>query len=294
MAELAGFLEDTFGILAERQHLELLILKVLPLFSINSKIFLRALVTAFDGHLVNPSNQLSDQPVVWDIFMGRLLQHGYILPGTIDQLGCEDRSWIIKWGKDGFKDTSVFKNLQYSGQSRTINEIPPLSLNPEVATTAELTVILANKRNYIIASADLENIIRMNAGRYVVTEAMQCGRSFDLDISDVWVNQTLFRAITEINSILGLVKSILPNRPRNEIVRRLDTLIRRGSLRSPGRRYDETALPEIKGCGRLTYSVAKLNGHYLSLGKPSSTTKLFVWVHISLSISLRLITQGLC
>ena len=234
MAELADFLEETYGILADRQHLELLILKVLPLSSINPKIFLRALVTAFDGHLVSPSSQMADNAVVWDVFISRLLQHGYILPGTIDQLGCEDRSWVMKWGKEGFKDTSIFKNLQFSGQSRTINEIPTLNLNPEMVPTAELTVTLANKRNYMIASADLENIIRMNSGRYLVTEAMQGGRSFDLDITDVWVNQTLFRAIAEVNSVLGLVKSILPNKPKNEIVRRLDTLMRRGSLRGPG------------------------------------------------------------
>ncbi|RMZ77816.1 hypothetical protein DV737_g4147, partial [Chaetothyriales sp. CBS 132003] len=268
--------EDTYDILAERQHLELLILKVLPLFSINSKIFLRALITAFDGHLVNPSSQRADQPIVWDIFVGRLLQLGYILPGTIDQLGCEKRSWVIKWGKEGFKDTSIFKNLQYSGQCRTINEIPPLSLNPEVSTTAELTVTLANKRNYIIASADLENVVRMNSGRYVVTEAINGGRSFDLDISDVWVNQTLFRAITEINSVLGLVKSILPSRPKNEIVRRLDTILHNRSLRGGTRRYEESALPEIKGCGRLTYSVAKLNGQWLALACKVDGRKIHV------------------
>ena len=274
LAELSDFLQDTYGILADRQHLELLILKVLPLSSINSKIFLRALVTAFDGHLVNPSTKLADQPVVWEIFVSRILQQGYILPGTIDQLGCEDKSWVVKWEKQGFKDTSVFTNLQYSGQSRTLNEIPRLSLNPEVESTAELTVTLANKRNYMIASADLENIIRMNSGRYVVTEAMAGGRSFDLDIADVWVNQSLFRAITEINSVLGLVKAILPNKPKSEIVRRLDTLIRRGSLRGVGQNYDERALPEIKGCGRLTYSVAKLNGHFLSLASKVDGRKI--------------------
>lgn len=56
--ELSEFLEVTYRIRAERQHLELLILKVLPLMSINSKIFLNGLITAFEGPLVNPSPHL--------------------------------------------------------------------------------------------------------------------------------------------------------------------------------------------------------------------------------------------
>jgi hypothetical protein len=261
---LAEFLQETYGIKAGRQDLELLILKVLPLSSINSKIFLKALTSAFDGLHLNPSPNRSDQSIVWNLFIASLLQQGYVLPGTIDQLGCFDQSWIIKWPEGGFKDSSVFKNLQYSGQFRTINEIPPITLNREVVSS-ELTVILSNGGNYIVSHVDLENIIRMTPGRYSVTEAGEGGRSFDLDIIDVWVNQPLFRAIGEINAILGLVKSILPVRPKSEIVRQIDTLLRSGSFRTNRRKYDDSFLPEIKGCGRLTYNVAKLNGHFLAM-----------------------------
>ena len=264
MALLEEFLEETYGIKANRQHLELLILKVLPLSSINSKIFLKALVSAFDVPQVTPSPHRSDQPIVWSMFIGSLLQQGYILPGTIDQLGCFNQSWIVQWPKDGFKNAVVFKNLQYSGDSRTVNEIPPINLNPEVVSS-ELTVILANGGSYIISHVDVENIIRMTPGRYSVTEAGEGGRSFDLDISDIWVNQPLFRGIGEINAILGLVKSILPVRPKNELVRRIDHVLRNRSFRGNGRKYEDSSLPEIKGCGRLTYNVAKLNGHYLAV-----------------------------
>jgi hypothetical protein len=257
-------LEETYGSKADRQHLELLILKVLPLYSINSKIFLKALVSAFEGPLVKPSPHCSDQPVVWNTFIGSLLQQGYILPGTIDQLDGFDQSWIVKWSKDGFKNSGVFKNLQYSGDSRTINEIPTINLSPEVVSSV-LTVILADGGSYIISHVDVENIIRMTPGRYSVTEAGESGRSFDLDISDIWVNQPLFRAISEINAIPGLVKSILPVRPRNEIVRRIDHLLRSGSFRANGRRYEDDSPTVIKACGRLTYNVANLNGHYLAM-----------------------------
>ncbi|KAF7511482.1 hypothetical protein GJ744_004671 [Endocarpon pusillum] len=264
LALLEEFLEETYGIKANRQHLELLILKVLPLSSINSKIFLNALVSAVDLPEVKPSPNRSDQPIVWNVLITSLLQQGYILPGTIDQLGGFDQSWIIKWPKDGFKDAGVFKNLQYSGDSRTVNEIPPMNLNPD-PVSSEVTVVLANGGSYIISHVDLENIMRMTPGKYSVTEAREGGRSFDLDISDVCVNQSLFRATGEINAILGLVKSILPVRPKNEIVRRFDLLLRSGSLRTNGRKYEDSSLPELKCCGRLNYNVARLNGHYLAL-----------------------------
>jgi hypothetical protein len=257
-------LEVTYGISARREDIELLILKVLPLSSINSQIFLNALVQAFEGPLIKPSPHLSDQSMVWNTFIGRLLQRGYILPGTVEDLGCFNQSWVIKWPKEGFKDTQIFKNLQYAGNARTINEIPPVDLNPDVIVGSEITVILANNRNYIVSTADLENIIRMTPGKYSVSEATQGGRSFDLDISDVWVNQSLFRAIAEINAILGLVKSIIPSKPKGEIVRRMGKFLQTGQFRSDNK-YDDTALPEIKGCGRLTYHVAKLNGHDLAL-----------------------------
>jgi hypothetical protein len=85
-------LEETYGIKVNRQHLELLILKVLPFSSINSKILLKALVSGFERPLVKLSPLRSDQPMVWSAFIGSLLQQGYILPGTIDQLGGFDQS----------------------------------------------------------------------------------------------------------------------------------------------------------------------------------------------------------
>ena len=265
LTELAELLEVTYGISASREHIELLILKVLPLSSINSKIFLNSLVQACEGPLIKPSPHLEDQSMVWNTFVGRLLQKGYILPGTVEDLGCFNQSWVVKWPKNGFKDTQIFKNLQYSGNARTINEITPVDLNPDVISGSEITVVLANGRSHIISTADVENIIRMTPGRYSVTEAVREGRSFDLDISDIWLNQPLFRATADIYSILGLVKSIIPSRPKKEIVKRMGSFLQTGSFRGDGGRYDDAAMPELKGCGRLTYHVARLNGQFLAL-----------------------------
>ena len=44
LAGIADFLQSTYQIKADRQHLEMLFLKVIPLSSINAKVFLPALV----------------------------------------------------------------------------------------------------------------------------------------------------------------------------------------------------------------------------------------------------------
>jgi hypothetical protein len=244
----------TYGIKADRTHLELLILKVLPLSSINSMIFLHSLVTAVSGPLARPSRHLRDQQNVWKQFIMILLENGYILPGSIFDVGSLEQSWIVNWPEHGgFKDTTIFRHLQYAGPSRTINEIPRVDLNSEVIPGAELSVKLANGGQYIVAAADLENITRMSPGRYSVTEAFHGGGSFDLDISDTWVNQPLFRAIGTINGMLSLAKSIMPQRSQ--------AMIRVKRVFSPsGRQYDESSLAEIRSCGRLTYHIARLNG----------------------------------
>jgi len=266
--ELAEFLEVTYGIQAERYHIELLILKVLPLMSINSKIFLKALVTALDGPLVNPSPHLSDQPSIWNFFLRRLLEEQYILPGTLEQVGSDDCSWQVRWPPNGFKDSSIFKNIQYAGSARSINEIPPINLSAEVGST-EATATFTNGCKYIVSNADLENIIRMIPKKYSVTEASPEGRSFDLDITDVSVNDALYRAIWEVNSGLTLVKSILPTRPKNQVIARLNSIIGDSPFvgrRLSGKRYqDDSPLPELKGSGRLTYHVATLNGQMLAV-----------------------------
>ncbi|KAK6385901.1 hypothetical protein LTS17_001473 [Exophiala oligosperma] len=269
LSELAEFLEVTYSIQAHRQHIELLILKVLPLMSINSKIFLRSLIIACDGPLANPDPQLSDQPQLWSMFLHHLVDHQYVLPGTIEQVGSAECSWVINWPEKGYSDSGIFKHLQYAGPARTINEIPPINLTAEY-TSNEVTIILTNGCRYIVSVEDLENITRMTPRRYAVVEATPEGRSFNLDITDVQVNEPLYRAIWEINTTLNVVKSILPARPKHTMSARLNSIIgerlpisRR--LSRGGSPSEQSLLPEIKGSGRLTYHVASLNEHMLAV-----------------------------
>lgn len=265
LKELGEFLKHTYQIMTDRYNLELLILKVLPLMSINSTIFLKALLTAFDGDSVRPSRNISNQPHVWSLFIQKLLQQKYILPATAENVGAEDYSWIVRWPTKGFQDSTIFKNLQYTGQLRTFNEIPPINLTSEVETS-EITAVFANGQKYVVANTDLENIIRMIPGSYSVTESGASGRSYDMQITDMQVNQPIFKAIWSVNSILGLVRSILPVKPRNAVTKMLNGLISGDVFKTGINLRDSNIFPaEIKGSGRLTYHVAQVNGDMLAV-----------------------------
>jgi hypothetical protein len=202
IAEIKDMLESTYKIRADRPHLELLFLKIIPLMSINSKIFIRSLIPAFEGFPLNET--CWDFSQCWDYFVQRLSQFGYILPGTITDLGRSDLSWIVKWPEDGFKSSIVFNNLQYSYADcrlRTINEIPPIELHPE-AGMKELTVFLTNMETYIIAADDLERITCLLPGSYSVTETGQSGKNFDLEIEEYAINNELYAAMGRMNEII--------------------------------------------------------------------------------------------
>lgn len=62
LAEIKDFLESTYGLKSDRRSLELCILKVVPLLSINSKVFLKSLVThSFAKHPVSDFPRLMNQ-----------------------------------------------------------------------------------------------------------------------------------------------------------------------------------------------------------------------------------------
>jgi hypothetical protein len=186
LSEIADFLESTYKLKAERKHLELLFLKVIPLMSINSRVFLRAMIPAIEGFPLNADYDSSSdaQAHWWDVFVRRILEQGYILPGSVLDLGRDELSWVVKWPEDGFKSTSVFNNLQYAGSNlRTVNEIAPIEFHPESAHS-ELRTIMTNGEEYTIGSADLDRITCLAPGIYSVQEAGSNGRNYDLVINE--------------------------------------------------------------------------------------------------------------
>lgn len=256
LKDIAEFLVSTYKIRAERQHLELMFLKVLPLMSINSKVFLNAMVTAFEGPFVNPSPHPEDAPKVWHMFVERLLQYNYIIPGTVNQLGDPDLSWVVRWPDNGIKDSHVFCNLQYAGKERTVNEIPPINLNLAL-TDAELTVILTNGEKFLVIGRELENIIRMTKGKYSVTQVEGGCRTFDLDITETVVSDQVARAISRMNQTLTVLNGFLAAPRRREGLGRV--VLRRD------RRPELMPFADIKGSGRLTMHQANLNDQVLAI-----------------------------
>lgn len=94
LRKMADFLWTTYGIKADPTNLELLILKVIPLSSINSKVFLSALIPAVTGLDVHPET-INDQTYCWEQLLKHIAGKGYLLPGTIDDLGTAQHSWMM-------------------------------------------------------------------------------------------------------------------------------------------------------------------------------------------------------
>lgn len=250
--EISEFLEATYKLKADRRHLEMLFLKVIPLLSINSKVFLNALVPAFEGFsLKNDEEHIRSHS--WNVFIQRTLEEGYLLPGGVADLGRDNFSWIVKWPDDGFKSTSVFSNLQYVGRLRTINDIPPIEFHPE-SSLSELTVILTNGNKYTIGATDLEQITCLTPGTYTVNEAGPGGKRFDLIIEEYPINGDLHDAIKNINIIIHQLNAHLAN-PRKY-----------GTIKGRilGRSMSESFLNEFKGSGKLTKNIARLNNDILA------------------------------
>lgn len=254
LREIQEFIEATYKLKADRRNLELVFLKVIPLMSINPRVFLKALVPAIEGYpLSNDSDDGDAQSHTWNVFMKGLLQNGYLLPGKVADLGRDCLSWIVKWPDEGIKSTAVFNDLQYSGPLRTINDIPPIELDPG-STLNELTVILTDGSRYTVSSTDLEKITCLAPGAYPIQEPGEERRSFDLIVHETPINAELYAAIKMTNEIVTIHNSWLTNHKRTGSVKG------RFMRRSTG-----GFLNECKGSGRLTENVARLGSTTLAV-----------------------------
>lgn len=131
---------------------------------------------AIDGFPLESGNTNIDEDHsnIWNMFMRRDPEDGYLLPGTVDDLGRKCLSCTVKWPDEGFRSTSIFNTLQYAGRLGTINDIPPVEVHPRSDCT-ELTVVMADDSRYVISPRDLDNIIYMSPGRYPVQETLGGG-----------------------------------------------------------------------------------------------------------------------
>ena len=197
LAEIKDFLEATYKLKSDRRDIELLILKVIPLLSINPEVFLRGLVLAVDAFPLDTGTADVDEDHihVWNIFVKRILANGYILPGTVNDLGRRHLSWIVKWPEEGLKSTSVFNFLQYAGRLRTFNDIPPVEVH-HASHYTELTVVMTDDSKYVINPRDLKLITCMTPGAYPLLETAARKTYCDLNIQGTLLNGELLQAVT--------------------------------------------------------------------------------------------------
>ncbi|KAF2670095.1 hypothetical protein BT63DRAFT_229370 [Microthyrium microscopicum] len=171
LSEIKDFTESTYGIKADRKSVELLCLKVLPLLSINSKVFLKALIPTFEGAQGAPKDPENYQfSAYWDTFLTHILQLGYFLPGNSECHGRANRSWVVEWPAEGFKSSEVFANLQFAGPANLLrfNEIPRFqTMIQQDEDTSELTIQLTNDEKYSIRAVDYERISCLMQGNHL-------------------------------------------------------------------------------------------------------------------------------
>ena len=261
LGEIRDFLQSTYGINADRGHIEMLFLKVIPLLSINSKVFLKELVSALEGiHIPDPMEE-QYFGYYWDTFVRNTLQKGYILPGGVADLGSGHSSWVPKWPEEGIKSSEVFNGLQYAGSAggklRTFNDIPPLELRPEQGTK-DLTVVLTNNEKYLMNPMDLEQITLLSVGVYSLREAQDGGRHADLQIFERVLSHQSTNGVDQLNYIISQW-----NNWRNSASGQSSILrpFHRGKIR------DLPLFQEYRSQGRLTQNIADLllNGDRLAI-----------------------------
>ncbi|MCJ1358322.1 MAG: hypothetical protein MMC33_008321 [Icmadophila ericetorum] len=252
--EIKDFLESTFEIRADRQHLEIVFLKLIPLVSINQKVFLKAMIPTCAGYPLQ-DDDTANYGEHWDTFIQTLLLQGFVLPGTVLGLGRDEFSWIVRWPeKKGFHSTEVFNNLQYHGcHLRAINDIPPIEVHRE-GGPKEITVLLSNGNTVVIGSADVDGITAFSPGRYTVQESGSGSRLFDLEIQEIWVNRHIAQATRVINQVI------------DEYNKWQGQASKRKVLKMPGSKgTGHGFLKGFKGEGRITRHMALLNQDTLAI-----------------------------
>ena len=257
LAEIKDFLEATYKLKADRRDIELLILKVVPLLSINPRVFLNALVPAIDGFPLESGRADTEEAhnYIGNILITRILERGYLLPGTVEELGRDTLSWIVKWPENGFNSTLIFNNLQYAGRLRAINDIPPVEVHP-ASDCSELTVVMTDESKYVINPRDLDNIVYMSPGRYPMQETSGAKRFLDLVIEETPLNGDLYEAIKRTNEIVYTVNQWLANPKRGSGM--VSKFFR-------GRSDIQSFLKDFEAPGRLIEAVATLNSTKLAV-----------------------------
>ncbi|KAF2093457.1 hypothetical protein NA57DRAFT_81383 [Rhizodiscina lignyota] len=229
LSDIRLFLESTYKFKADRSSVELLFLKVLPLLSINPKVFMMSMIPVPEGWPRVDSNEF-DFSKCWDAFIAHMLPLDYILPGT------------------------------YSGPLRTFNDVPRIDqMIDREDDDGEITVVLTNDEKYIIRAADYERIVCLVPGVYTIKEAHPDSRDHfcDLEIQEIHLNDASRDAVKLINPVIKQINSFV-----SAPIRRRRTI---SAFSKRGRPHEISMLKECRTSGRLAKHTAGLDQQTLAV-----------------------------
>lgn len=166
LASLRDTLEKSYEFKADRQSVELAILKVLPLEAVGPYTFLTGTLSTFYGHRVEVENSEKKKSKAWDDFVADITQAGWLLPGPGPLCGRDTGSWSLKWRQRDNSD--IFDHLQYEGELNAVNFIPPLKVHSKALASQEVSAELRNGQLYRLSAKDLDGITLGTPKTYTV------------------------------------------------------------------------------------------------------------------------------
>ncbi|KAH0537543.1 hypothetical protein FGG08_005678 [Glutinoglossum americanum] len=270
LESIRNYIESTFRLKGDRKSIEMLCLKVIPLMSINPKLFIMEMLRGFEGYKVyEPDEQ--DLATYWDEFLKRRIADQYILPGSLETLGRPTLSWIPAWPKEGLCSSIIFRDLQYAGNLQTINEIPQIDLRPQ-EENMPLAVILVNHERYLIDPKDYEQIVLLQSGRYTLSRSQTAdfgdeSNHCDMIIDEFWVNESTTKACSQLNDIIKIVNRFLDGRKKG------GRLVKYGFKSISVDRFPEYRLR----AGKITKHIARLGANTLAAAYKEKGYKVTKW-----------------
>jgi hypothetical protein len=248
-------LEKQYDLKADRQSLEMTIMKVLTLSAVSPWQFMTAVLSNFKMSRQEIGDSEKAKAEAWDAFLTEIARHGWILPGTSEQLidnhphYQKKGSWKVKW--DGYHTTDVFDQLQFAGEKNAVNSIPPLKTQGSELGSVQVMADFCNNRSYLLAAKDLDEITMGRPGLYTLTDPQSKQRvDLKVDPSEMFSDiqdaaHDLLIICNEVNS-RSLDTDDIPERTLSRLSR-LPGYRRREPQRASRRVRQNFELPKTSG-----------------------------------------------
>jgi hypothetical protein len=224
LKRLESALEKSYDLKADRQSIELTVLKVLTLEAVGPYSFLTGVISAIRMQRIEITDTEEAKKKEWDYFLGYIGRCGWLLPGPGPQVGRKVGSWKVEWDKS-FVCSNVFDHLQYSGEKDTVNSIPPLKVNSDALASQEVLADLSNGHTYMLTVKDLDEITMANKNRYIVTDPVTKKQS-DLVVREDILFSELHTAWEDLERICSTVNDYSEVQSSPQLLRRKNSTVK--------------------------------------------------------------------